>query len=236
MNSPKIVPREEWLKSRQELLSKEKQFMLQRDELSAARRQLPWVKVEEDYLFEDSDGQHRLLDLFRDKRQLIVQHFMFGEDWDEGCPSCSLWADGFNDAVTHLGARNAHFIAVSNTQYSKIATYKKRMGWNFDWLSCLGSRFNTDYQVSFTPAQIDSGKAEYNYRESAISMDELPGISVFTKDSTGQIYHTYSSYARGLDNLNVTYQLLDLLPEGRDEDALDFTMAWVRRRDQYNSQ
>jgi len=233
MNRPKIVTRSQWLQSRQALLAKEKQFMQQRDELSAARRQLPWVKVDQDYWFENSDGKHALADLFYDKAQLIVQHFMFSEDWDEGCPSCSLWADGFNGAVTHLGARNAHFIAVSNTPYNKIAAYKKRMGWGFDWLSCFGGTFNHDYHVSFTKAQVESGKIHYNYRESAFAATELPGISVFAKDAEGQIYHTYSTYSRGLDNVNVAYQLLDLLPEGRNEDELDFTMAWVRRHDQY---
>lgn len=234
MNSPVIVDRKEWIESRKALLIKEKSFMESRDKLSAARRQLPWVRVEENYQFEDSNGKHTLSDLFAGKSQLIVQHFMFGEHWDKGCPTCSFWADSFNGAVNHLGARDASFIVVSSARHTDISAYKQRMGWNFEWLSCHGSSFNNDYHVSFTSEQIDSGKIYYNYREVSLSAEELPGISVFVKKENDQIFHTYSSYSRGMDNLNVTYQLLDLLPKGRDEESLEFTMEWVRRHDRYN--
>ncbi len=245
-----VVNRKEWIKARKALLDREKSFMRERDALSTARRQLPWVKVDSEYLFEDENGKHTLTDLFKDNSQLIVNHFMFGEGWDEGCPSCSMWADSFNGAVEHLQARDAGFIAVSSAPYTSIAAYKKRMGWNFPWLSCnvhdqrnssennpgnsQGHNFNHDYHVSFTQEEVDAGKIYYNYRDSAYAARELPGVSVFIKDETGQIFHTYSTYSRGLDNLNTTYQLLDLLPKGRDEDELDFTMAWVRRHDQYD--
>lgn len=230
-----VVSRDDWVKSRKELLLLEKKFMANRDALSKARRELPWVKVEQNYFFEDSEGRHSLSDLFGKESQLIVQHFMFGEDWDEGCPSCSLWADSFDGAIEHLGARDAGFVVVSSAQSSKIAAYKKRMGWKFRWLSCQGSGFNEDYHVSFSATEVESGNIYYNYRNSSFAARELPGISVFIKDASGQVFHTYSSYSRGLDNLNVTYQLLDLLPKGRDEDDLGYTMEWVRRRDKYGA-
>lgn len=236
MTPTTVVNRAEWIKARQALLNREKQFMQERDALSAARRQLPWIKVEKEYSFEGDKGKHSLADLFEGKSQLIVSHFMFGDDWDEGCPSCSFWADGFNGAVNHLRARDASFITVSTAPYASIAAYKTRMGWNFSWLSCQDNSFNQDYHVSFTKEEVDTGKIYYNYRESSHASRELPGVSVFVKDDKGEIYHTYSSYSRGLDNLNVTYQLLDLLPKGRDEDELDFTMAWLRRHDQYDDQ
>ena len=236
MNTPKIVNQTDWLKARKALLSQEKEFMATRDALSRARRELPWVKVEQEYVFEDEFGRQTLTQLFSDKSQLIVQHFMFGADWEEGCPSCSMWADSFNGAVDHLGARDACFVAVSSAALPGITAYKKRMGWGFKWLSCEGNNFNRDYHVSFSKAEVASGKIQYNYRESSFTAEELPGVSVFIKDTAGQIYHTYSSYSRGLDNLNVTYQLLDLLPKGRDEDKLAFAMEWVRRRDSYGNE
>jgi len=233
MNAENVVSRSDWLKARMALLEKEKNFMRQRDALSAERRRLPWVLVDKDYVFHSAQGNCSLAALFGNKSQLIVQHFMFGEDWNEGCPSCSFWADGFNGTSVHFAHRDATFIAVSNAPYAQIDSYKKRMGWQFDWVSCHGSGFNHDYRVSFEKSDIESGSIDYNYRQAPISMNELPGISIFIKDATGQIFHTYSCYSRGLDNMNVVYQYLDLLPKGRDEDSLDFTMAWVRRHDQY---
>lgn len=174
-----------------------------------------------------------LKQLFGDKSQLIVQHFMMGENWEEGCPSCSFWADGFNGTTVHLAARDAAFVAISNAPIDNIIRYKTRMGWHFDWLSSHGSPFNFDFHVSFSQDQIDSGSEEYNYQLSAINMDELPGISVFAKDESGAVFHTYSCYARGLDNVNSTYQYIDLLPKGRDEELLSYPQAWVRRHDQY---
>ena len=233
MNTPTIASREDWLAARKDLLAEEKAFLHTRDALSAKRRELPWVKVEQDYRFETLKGEKTLAELFDDKGQLIVQHFMLGENWDEGCPSCSFWADGFNGTTDHLAHRDAAFISVSNAPLAKIEAYRKRMGWDFDWVSSLGSDFNHDYHVSFTPEEMKSGKVDYNFRETTFPSEEAPGISIFAKDDSGQVYHTYSCYSRGLDNMNVAYQYLDLLPKGRDEADLPYAMAWVKRHDQY---
>ena len=233
MTQANVASREEWLAARQELLEQEKAFLRQRDALSEQRRQLPWVKVEEDYTFDTDDGPRSLADLFGDKSQLIVQHFMLGEDWEAGCPSCSFWADGFDGTTVHLENRDAAFVAVSNASMAKINAYKKRMGWSFDWVSCHGSTFNHDYQASFTPEQMAADTLYYNFRETTFPASEAPGISIFAKDDSGQVYHTYSCYSRGLDNMNVAYQYLDLLPKGRDEGDLPHAMAWVQRHDQY---
>ncbi|MEP1209759.1 MAG: thioredoxin family protein [Rhizobiaceae bacterium] len=228
-----ITSRDEWLAARRALLAEEKAFLRQRDELSAKRRQLPWVLVSEDYRFETPDRQKSLADLFGDKSQLIIQHFMMGEDWNEGCPSCSFWADGVDGTTVHLENRDAAYVCVSNTSMEKIEAYKSRMGWKFHWVSSLGSSFNHDYQASFTPEEMESGSVYYNFHDTTFPVSEAPGISVFAKDESGQIFHTYSCYSRGLDNMNVAYQYLDLLPKGRDEDALPHPMAWVKRHDQY---
>lgn len=233
MASNTIVSPEAWKEARLKLLSKEKDFMRLRDEISDLRRRLPRVEVNKVYQLEDSYGAHRLEELFGPHTQLIVYHFMMGESWDEGCPSCSMWADSFDGNSVHFAARDAAFVVVSSASSAKIESYKKRMGWSFRWYSCLNSDFNNDFKVSFTREQIDSGKTEYNFREINISTDELPGVSIFVKDESGAVFHTYSTYSRGLDNLNVVYQYLDLLPKGRDESELEFTMAWVRRHDQY---
>jgi len=232
MKAPAVATRDEWLAARKELLAEEKAFMRQRDTLSAKRRQLPWVKVEKNYTFQGLNGERTLAELFGDKSQLIVQHFMFGEDWDQGCPSCSFWADGYNGITTHMAHRDAAFVAVSNAPYPQIDAYKRRMGWTFDWFSSHGSSFNYDYHVSFTKEQLESGSADYNFGKS-FGGEEAPGTSIFAKDDANNVYHTYSCYGRGLDNMNAAYQYLDLLPKGRDEDELQFPMAWVRRHDQY---
>ena len=228
-----ITSREEWLAARQALLEEEKAFQRQRDALSARRRELPWVAVSEDYSFDTPTGRKSLGDLFGDKSQLIVQHFMMGEDWAEGCPSCSFWADGFDGTTVHLENRDSAFVCISNTSLEKIEAYKKRMGWGFVWVSSLGSTINHDYQASFTPEQMESGKVFYNFRDTTFPASEAPGISVFARDEAGGVYHTYSCYSRGLDNMNVAYQYLDLLPKGRDESTGN--MAWLRRRDQYDT-
>jgi predicted dithiol-disulfide oxidoreductase (DUF899 family) len=230
---PKTASSAEWLVARQELLVAEKAFLRQRDALAAKRRALPWVPVAKNYQFETSQGPKNLRDLFGGHSQLIVQHFMMGPDWSEGCPSCSFWADGFDGTVQHLNARDAAFVSVSNTALEKIDAYKSRMGWTFDWVSSLGSDFNTDYQASFTPEQVAAGNLYYNFKQNRFPATEAPGISVFAKDENAIVHHTYSTYSRGLDNMNVTYQYLDLLPKGCDEDALPHPMAWVRRHDQY---
>ena len=228
-----IVSRQEWLAARRELLAREKALTRLRDEVALRRRELPWVKVTTPYAFEGPEGRCALPDLFASRSQLIVYHFMFGPDWDEGCPSCSFWADNFEGIGIHLAHRDAALVAVSRAPYQKLEAYRRRMGWTFPWYSSHGSDFNFDFGVSYTPGQVESGNAEYNYTRTQV-MEELPGISVFYKDQSGDVYHTYSTYARGLDMLNGAYHYMDLLPRGRDEEGLDWTMAWLRRHDAYD--
>lgn len=227
-----VVSQKEWTDARKELLAKEKELSRLRDDLARQRRELPWVKLTKRYAFEGPDGERSLGDLFAGRSQLIVYHFMYGPDWEEGCPSCSFWADNFEGIGIHLAHRDATLVAISRAPYETLASYRKRMGWTFPWYSSHGSDFNFDFQVSYTPEQIESDEAEYNFRRTKV-MDELPGVSVFHRDETGDVYHTYSTYARGLDMLNGAYQYMDLLPKGRDEDDLPWTMAWLRRHDQY---
>lgn len=228
-----IVSTEDWLTARKALLEDEKAFTRARDALTARRRRLPWVKVDKPYRFQTRDGEQSLADLFAGTSQLIVMHFMFGPDWTEGCPSCSFWADGYSGLETHLAHRDARFVAVSNTALEKIERYRNRMGWRFDWVSSLGSDFNRDFGVSFSAEELATGPVTYNYAAQRFPATEAPGLSIFHRPSDDVIVHTYSTYARGLDMMNAAYQLMDLLPKGRDEDDLDFTMAWLRRRDQY---
>ncbi len=230
---PNIVSREEWNAARVAHLAEEKAFTRARDALSAKRREMPWVAVSENYSFTGADGETKLSDLFAGKSQLIIYHFMFGADWEEGCPSCSFWADNFNSIAPHLAARDAAFAVVSIAPYDRLAAYKKRMGWQFQWLSAQGSSFNQDYNVSFSDAEIEDGSAIYNYKKSTFPGKEAPGASVFARDEAGNIYHTYSTYARGIDMLNGAYHYLDILPKGRDEDVLDYSQAWIKRRDMY---
>lgn len=227
----KVVSRDEWLSARKSFLAKEKEFTRQRDELARQRRELPWVKVEKSYVFDSPNGKESLSDLFAGRSQLVVDHFMFGPDWNEGCPSCSFWADTYDGNVVHLEHRDASFVVVSRAPLEKLEAYRKRMGWHFKWVSSLNNDFNRDYHVSFTPEQQKT--AVYNYKAGDAGSSELPGVSIFAKGDDGQIYHTYSCYARGLDNLNGAYQLIDLLPKGRDEQGLRHPMAWVRRHDKY---
>ncbi|MCP4327219.1 MAG: DUF899 domain-containing protein [Alphaproteobacteria bacterium] len=233
MPAPKIVSQQDWIAARKEHLAKEKEFTRLRDRLSAERRDLPWVRIEKQYLFDGPDGKQGLSDLFGGHSQLIVQHFMFGPDWEEGCPACSFWADGFNGFVAHFAHRDVTMVAVSNAALERLDAYKQRMGWTFAWLSSLGSDFNRDFNVTFTPEEIESENAFYNYETGGFPSTEAPGVSVFFKDDQGDIFHTYSCYARGLDMLNAAYHYLDLAPKGRDEGDLSFPMAWVRRHDQY---
>ena len=214
------------------LLAREKELNRLRDELAAERRRLPWVPVTKEYQFDGPDGPVTMRNLFDGRSQLVVYHFMFGPDWEEGCPSCSFWADSFNGMPVHLAHRDASLVAVSSAPYPQIEEYRQRMGWSFRWVSSAGSDFNYDYGVSFTPEQRAAG-AEYNYRQTDVG-DELPGlITVFAMDDDGQVFHTYSTYGRGLDPVNTGYQLLDLTPKGRDEDDLPWSMAWLRRHDSY---
>src|SRR5258708_6447845 len=229
-----VVSQEKWIVARKALLTKEKVFTKLRDRLNQERRNLPWVKVEKDYVFDGPKGRERLADLFGKKSQLIVWHFMFGPDWAEGCSHCSLWADSFNGNVVHMAARDTTMLAISRAPLKKIAPFKKRMGWNFKWVSSFNSDFNYDYQASFGPEDFKRGRAIYNYREIKPFSDELHGVSVFYRDKLGDIYHTYSTYARGVDMLNNAYQFLDLTAKGRDEDwSSDHPSYWVRHPDKY---
>ena len=228
-----VVSHEAWLKARLDLLAAEKDFTRQRDALTRRRMAMPWERVEQPYRFEGPAGTLSLADLFDGRSQLVVYHFMLGPDWQEGCKSCSFWADNFDGIPIHLQHRDVTFKAISQAPLAKIEAYKKRMGWSFPWVSSYGSDFNFDYQVSFTPEQMAEGKACYNYEVRPIDVSEMPGISVFHMNEAGEVFHTYSCYMRGIDMVNGAYQFLDLVPKGRDEDDLDFSMAWVRRHDQY---
>lgn len=231
--STPIVSQEQWLKQRLLLLEEEKKFNKLRDELSRKRRELPRMLVDQDYQFQASDGQVQLSELFADNSQLIIYHFMYGADWEEGCPSCSFWADNFDGIDVHLSARDAAFAVISIAPVDILDTYKKRMGWKFNWVSSAKNTFNADFNVSSTQQQRDKGEATYNYKPSTFPGDEAPGISVFQRDPDGKIYHTYSTFSRGLDMLNGAYHYMDLLPKGRDEENLDFSMAWLKRNDAY---
>lgn len=228
-----VVSHEEWLKARLELLAAEKEFTRERDALTRRRMAMPWECVEKSYQFEGPNGALSLADLFDGRSQLIVYHFMLGPDWEEGCKSCSFWADNFNGISIHLNHRDVTFTAVSRAPLARINAYKKRMGWSFPWVSSLESDFNFDYGVSFTAEEIASGETSYNYVRGKAYGAEMPGTSVFFKNEEGAVFHTYSSYGRGIDLLNAAYNYLDLVPKGRDEDSLKFTMEWVRRHDQY---
>ena len=235
MNASKIVSKEEWEAARLELLAKEKEFTRLRDQLSQQRRELPWLKLDKDYYFEGPGGKQSLLDLFDGCSQLVIYHFMYGPDWSEGCPSCSFWADNFNGVDIHLKHRDISMLAVSRTDLANIEAYKKRMGWTFKWMSSLGSDFNFDFQVSFTDEEMAQGAVLYNYRLDKFPSQEAPGISVFCRNENDEVFHTYSCYARGLDMMNGAYHYIDLVPKGRDESELPYTMAWLRRHDQYES-
>jgi predicted dithiol-disulfide oxidoreductase (DUF899 family) len=229
-----IVSRDEWLAARQALLVREKEFTRQRDRLSAARRELPWVAVDKPYRFDGPDGPETVADLFAGRSQLIVYHFMFGPNWEEGCKSCSFLADHLDGAVVHLAQRDVTLVIVSRAPLARIQAFQQRMGWRFKWVSSDGSDFNFDHQVSFAEAELAAGKVYYNYGWGPFPADEAPGVSVFYRDAAGAVFHTYSAYARGLDMLVGTYNVLDLAPKGRDEDELDFTMEWVRHHDRYD--
>jgi predicted dithiol-disulfide oxidoreductase (DUF899 family) len=230
-----VVSRAEWLVARRELLKKEKESTRLRDQLSAERRKLPWVKVEKNYFFDAPDGKVTLADLFDGRSQLVIYHFMFGPDWQEGCPSCSFVSDHIDGALPHLAARDLTIVMVSRAPLAKIEAFKKRMGWRFKWVSSYGSDFNADFHVSFTKDEIAQGKVDYNYTLQEFPSAEAPGLSVFYKDTDGGVFHTYSTYGRGLDPLVGTYTILDLVPKGRDEDHLAFSMEWVRYHDRYGT-
>jgi predicted dithiol-disulfide oxidoreductase (DUF899 family) len=230
-----IVSHEEWLAARRKLLEEEKAFTRQRDALSQHRREMPWERIEKDYRFEGMQGRRSLADLFDGRSQLIVYHFMLGPDWESGCKSCSFWADNFNGIDVHLAHRDVTLAAISRAPYSKIAAFKQRMGWSFAWYSSFGDDFNYDFQASYHPDDLKRGEVLYNFEMRKLGMDETPGLSVFARNATGEVFHTYSCYARGLDMLNGAYHLLDLTPKGRDEGKLPFSMSWVRHHDRYET-
>jgi predicted dithiol-disulfide oxidoreductase (DUF899 family) len=233
MPANEVVSHAEWLKARLELLAAEKDLTHQRDALTRRRMAMPWERVEKAYWFEGRDGALSLVDLFDGRSHLIVHHFMFDPDWEEGCPSCSFWADNYDGIPIHLNHRDVTFTTVSRAPWAKLEAYKKRMGWTFPWVSSNGSDFNYDFQASFTPEEMTEGTAYLNYRVQPIEVSEYPGFSVFYRNKKNEVCHTYSCYERRIDAMNAAYQLLDLVPNGRDEDGFEFPMEWLRRHDQY---
>jgi predicted dithiol-disulfide oxidoreductase (DUF899 family) len=231
---PKLVSRDEWLTARKELLKQEKELTRQRDALSAKRRELPWVRVEKEYVFDTPKGKQTLADLFDGRSQLVVNHFMLGPGWKEGCVGCSFGADHIEGALVHLEHHDVTVVVVSRAPLHEIEAYKKRMGWRFNWVSSYDSDFNYDYHVSFTKEDVTKGRVYYNFEMTEALIEELPGLSVFYKDAAGDIFHTYSSYARGAEELLGTYMVLDLTPKGRNETGPNHNlMDWVRRHDRY---
>jgi len=232
-DSPTIVSPEKWLAARREFLREEKEFSKLRDRLAAHRRELPWVKVDQPYLFESPGGRVSLAELFEDRSQLIVYHFMLAPGWEDGCRGCSFVSDHFDGALPHVNARDVSFTAVSRAPLAEIERFKARMGWKFNWVSSHGTSFNRDFRVSFTAEEVEAGRADYNFGLNDIGADEMPGLSVFARGADGAVYRTYSTYARGLDLLIGAYNLLDLVPKGRAEDS-EAPMKWVRHHDRYD--
>lgn len=228
-----IVSKEEWLRARTAFLAREKEFTRMRDELSAARRALPWVRVDERYAFETASGTQSLAELFGDKSQLAVYHLMFGPEWEATCKSCAFWADNFNGITEHLAARDVSFVAISSAPLARLQAFAERLSWRFRWVSSHGSTFNADFGVACTPEQFARGGATYNYAPVDKPFEERPGVSTFYRDARGAVFHTYSTYARGIEPFNAAYQYLDLVPKGRDEGGLPYPMAWLKHRDQY---
>jgi predicted dithiol-disulfide oxidoreductase (DUF899 family) len=238
----KVVTHEEWIEARKQLLVKEKEYTRLGDDLARQRRDLPWEPVTKDYVFDGPAGPESLSQLFEGRSQLAVYHFMFGPDWEEGCPACSFWADNFNGIDVHFAERDVSFVVISHAPLAKLERFKRRMGWSFKWVSAGENGFNYDYHASFKPDVIAKGEAIYNYELASRTLpsqyaraSEHAGMSVFYKNSDGEIFHTYSAYARGLDTLNGAYRWLDLMPKGRNEEGLPHTMSWVRHHDRYSS-
>jgi predicted dithiol-disulfide oxidoreductase (DUF899 family) len=230
--TPSIVSRDQWVEARKKLLLKEKSHTRQGDALAAERRDLPWVRIDKNYVFDAPGGKESLADLFEGRSQLVVQHFMFGPDWKEGCPSCSFMADHVGGALVHLAHRDVAFVAVSRAPLTQIEAFRQRMGWGFKWVSSSRNDFNHDYGVSFTKEEMAQGEVYYNYRMQRFPSEEAPGISVFYRDEAGNVFHTYSTYGRGCETMMGTYRLLDLVPKGRDEAGV--SMGWLRHHDKYS--
>lgn len=228
-----VVSGDRWVAERRKLLAREKELTRLRDQIARERRALPWERVEANYVFDTLEGPRTLSDLFAGRRQLLVQHFMLGPGWEEGCKSCSYMADHVDGMTVHLAHRDVTFVAISHAPLAEIERFRRRMGWQFRWVSAFGSDFNYDFGVSYTPEQIATGDVGYNYGTSPHVNDELPGVSVFFKDDTGQVLHTYSTYGRGVEVMMGTYNMLDLTPKGRDERDVPNKMEWVRHHDRY---
>ena len=228
----RVVSGKAWLTARKALLAKEKKFNRLRDELNRQRRNLPWEKVDKEYVFDGPGGKVTLAGLFGANSQLVVYHFMFGPDWKVGCPHCSFWCDHYDAATVHLNQRDTTLAVISRAPLKEFQSFKRRMGWKFNWLSSFKNDFNFDYHVSFTPKQAKSGALPYNYGTLKMKTDEMPGMSAFYKDKNGEIFHTYSTYSRGIDLLNTTYNFLDLTAKGRDENP-NSPQDWVRYHDEY---
>jgi len=229
-----IVSREQWTEARKQLLAEEKAFTQARDRLNAKRSELPWVRIDKSYTFDGPAGRVTLSELFDGRSQLIIKHFMFGPDWSEGCVGCSFECDHVQGALQHLLHHDVSYAAVSRAPIDRIESYKQRMGWRFPWVSSFRNEFNYDFHVSFTPEEVKSGKAYYNYEHRPVGSDELSGRSVFYKDSSGTIFHTYSSFARGGEIFLGTYAYLDITPNGRNETTNGNLTDWVRHHDKYN--
>jgi predicted dithiol-disulfide oxidoreductase (DUF899 family) len=231
MAGHKVVSHDKWIEARKKLLTKEKQLTRLADKLAKERRALPWEAITKEYVFEGPNGRETLAQLFDGRSQLVVYHFMFGPDWDAGCPHCSRWADNFNGIIAHLNQRDVTMIAVSRAPYAKLAAYRRRMGWSFKWVSSFGSDFNFDFHVSFTPEEMAKKKAFYNFKVQNPDAPEREGVSVFVRDAKGRVFRTYSTFARGIEALNLDYKYLDVVPKGRDEGGRG--PFWVRRHDEY---
>ena len=234
MEMPKVVTHEQWTKARIELLAAEKEFTHQRDALARRRMAMPWERVDKNYVFDTPEGKCTLAELFDGRRQLLVQHFMLAPGWEQGCKSCSFMADHTDGMNVHLAHRDVTMLAISRAPLPEIERFRQRMGWQFNWVSSHGNDFNRDFGVTFTPEEVAKGEIRYNYSSTwPYPHEELPGISVFYKNDAGEVFHTYSTYGRGVEVMMGTYNMLDLTPKGRDEDNLKFTMEWVRHHDRY---
>jgi len=230
-----VVSREQWRAARIALLAREKQLTRLQDEIARERRALPWVRVEKDYVFDTLEGPRTLGELFDGRSQLLVQHFMFAPGWAQGCKSCSFMADHNDGANLHLAQRDVTLIAVSRAPLADIERFRQRMGWKFRWVSSHDTDFNHDFGVNFTPDEMASGQVDYNYQRQRFPHEEAPGISVFFRNAAGEVFHTYSRFGRGVEVMMHTSPLLELTPKGRDEEALDYPMAWVRHHDRYEA-
>jgi predicted dithiol-disulfide oxidoreductase (DUF899 family) len=234
MTTHATATRDKWLEARLDLLAAEKDLTRRSDEVARLRRQLPWVRIDKAYVFDGPNGRQSLADLFDGRSQLLVQHFMLAPGWEQGCPSCSYMADHTDGMTAHLAQRDVTMVAISRAPLAEIARFRRRMGWRFEWVSSYGTDFNYDFGVSFRPEDVAKGPNNYNYGDRPLKGEELPGVSVFYKDEAGDVFHTYSTYGRGVEVMMGTYRMLDLMPKGRDERDVGHKMEWVRHHDRYD--